>query len=118
MAVIVKINPADNVAVAVTDVAAGEVCHIDGRQITAVSAIPAGHKMSLRNLEKGMDVIKYGYPIGHLTGNVREGELIDHRNLKTNLDGVLEYTYTPIPAAVLKASAGVTDRQGSEMNCG
>ena len=108
MAVIVKINPADNVAVAVTDVAAGEVCHIDGRQITAASAIPAGHKMALRNLEKGMDVIKYGYPVGHLTGNVREGELIDHRNLKTNLDGVLEYTYNPIPAAVLKASAPAT----------
>ena len=28
MAVIIKINQADNVAVAVTDVAAGEICHV------------------------------------------------------------------------------------------
>ena len=70
MAVIIKINQADNVAVAVTDVAAGEICHVDGREITAASAIPAGHKMALQPLVKGADVIKYGYPIGHLLEDV------------------------------------------------
>ena len=64
MATVLKINQADNVAVAVANVAAGDICHVDGRQIKAVSDIPAGHKMALRNLQKGENVIKYGYPIG------------------------------------------------------
>ena len=108
MAVIIKINQADNVAVAVTDVAAGEICHVDGREITAASAIPAGHKMALQPLDKGADVIKYGYPIGHLLEDVPEGGLVDHRVLKTNLEGVLEYTYRPIHPQVEKAAATAT----------
>ena len=104
MAVIIKINQADNVAVAVTDVAAGEICHVDGREITAASAIPAGHKMALQPLVKGADVIKYGYPIGHVTRPVAAGEWIHSHNLKTNLCDDLSYTYTPrvYPLAIPK----------------
>ena len=98
MASVLKINQADNVAVAVTDVASGDVCHVDGHRIAAVSDIPAGHKMALEPLSAGDNVIKYGYPIGHLLEDVPQGGLIDHRILKTNLEGVLEYKYAPIPA--------------------
>ena len=108
MATVLKINQADNVAVAVTNVAAGDVCHVDGRQIKAVSDIPSGHKMALKNLRKGENVIKYGYPIGHLLEDVQEGGLIDHRILKTNLEGVLEYKYSPIPASVEKSDVRAT----------
>ncbi len=108
MATVIKINQADNVAVAVSNVAAGEVCHAEGRQITAVADIPAGHKMALKDLAAGVNVIKYGYPIGHLTADVPEGGLIDHRVLKTNLEGLLEYRYEPIPADVGKSAAVAT----------
>ena len=108
MATVLKINQADNVAVAVANVAAGDICHVDGRQIKAVSDIPAGHKMALRNLQKGENVIKYGYPIGHLLEDVPEGGLIDHRILKTNLEGVLDYKYQPIPVHVEKSVARAT----------
>ena len=103
MASVLKINQADNVAVAVTDVASGDVCHVDGHRIAAVSDIPAGHKMALEPLSAGDNVIKYGYPIGHLLEDVPQGGLIDHRILKTNLEGVLEYKYAPIPAQVGKS---------------
>lgn len=108
MATVLKINQADNVAVAVANVAAGDICHVDGRQIKAVSDIPAGHKMALRNLQKGENVIKYGYPIGHLLEDVPEGGLIDHRILKTNLEGVLDYKFQPIPVHVEKSVARAT----------
>ena len=57
--------------------------------------IPAGHKMALCDLPAEADVIKYGFSIGHLTKAVSKGDLIDHTNLKTNLEGLLEYSYQP-----------------------
>lgn len=95
MAQIIKINPLDNVAVALDDVTAGDVFLQDGEQVKASSGIPAGHKMALKDLKAGENVIKYGFPIGHLTHDVGKGGLIDHNVLKTNLDGILEYKYTP-----------------------
>ena len=91
----IKIHPADNVAVAVTDVEAGGSFDIDGVQIRPETLIPAGHKVALRGLAEGEDVVKYGFPIGHLLQSVPQGGLIDHTVLKTNLEGLLEYTYQP-----------------------
>ena len=91
----IKINPADNVAVAVKDVEAGSRFDIDGLTVSPVTTIPAGHKMALRDMKEGENVIKYGFPIGHLLKAVPQGGLIDHAVLKTNLDGLLEYTYAP-----------------------
>lgn len=92
----IRINSADNVAVAVTDVASGDICLVDGTEMPVLENIPAGHKMALRDLQEGEDVVKYGYPIGHLTKSVARGCLIDHNVLKTNLDGVLDYSYSPV----------------------
>ena len=89
----IKINPADNVAVAVQDVE------------TASGFVPAGHKVALRDLAEGEDVIKYGFPIGHLLTSVPEGGIIDHTNLKTNLEGLLDYTYEPELTEVAPASS-------------
>ena len=95
MADFIKINVADNVAVAIHDIEAGGSFEVDGVQINTLSAIPAGHKVALRDMADGEDVIKYGFPIGHLLKAVPQGSLIDHSNLKTNLDGLLEYSYQP-----------------------
>ena len=95
MAEFIKINPADNVAVAINDVEAGCGFDIDDVSITTLTKIPAGHKVALKALAEGEDVVKYGFPIGHLLQAVPQGGLIDHSVLKTNLDGLLEYTYQP-----------------------
>ena len=84
MSEFIKIHPADNVAVAIKDV-----------QSESGVLIPAGHKVALKDLAEGEDVIKYGFPIGHLLQAVPKGGLIDHSVLKTNLDGLLEYSYLP-----------------------
>ena len=89
----IKINPADNVAVAVQDVE------------TASGFVLAGHKVALRDLAEGEDVIKYGFPIGHLLTSVPEGGIIDHTNLKTNLEGLLDYTYEPELTEIAPASS-------------
>ena len=92
----IKINPADNVAVAIEHLYAGMSVEIDGKVITLKDNVPSGHKFLLEDCAENSDIIKYGYPIGHLIESKMEGELIDDRHLKTNLKGLLEYSYTPI----------------------
>ncbi len=108
MAEFIKINAADNVAVAIHDVEAGNSFDIDGVHVTPLTKIPAGHKIALRDIAEGENVVKYGFPIGHLLTDVRKGGLIDHTNLKTNLDGLLEYTYEPDLTEIPAASDTVT----------
>lgn len=103
----IRINPADNVAVAIRDVAAGGSFDIDGIKVSVLSPIPAGHKVALRDMEEGNDVVKYGFPIGHLLCSVPQGGLIDHTNLKTNLEGLLEYVYEPDLKEIAEASEPV-----------
>ena len=43
-----KINPADNVAVAITALPAGEKLTVDGKEITLNEDVPAGHKFALK----------------------------------------------------------------------
>jgi len=93
---LLKINAADNVAVAIADdLKKGETLEIDGRPITLQEDIVRGHKVALTDLAEGENVIKYGYPIGHTTAPVKQGAWIHSHNLKTNLRDDLEYTYAP-----------------------
>ena len=94
MAQYIRINEADNVAVALQPLAAGTTIDLCGG-IRLADDIPAGHKFALTNLVQGENVVKYGFPIGHVTRAVGVGCHIDHNILKTNLEGVSDYTYTP-----------------------
>lgn len=58
--------------------------------------IEDGHKYALRDIEKGENIIKYGQPIGHATEYIKKDEHVHSHNLKTNLSGKLEYSYTPL----------------------
>ena len=93
---IIKINPADNVAVAIEPLQAGEIIDIDGQRITLNNDVPAGHKILLSDLVEGENVIKYGYPIGHLKQSHKKGDWICHEHIQTNLSGLLNYEYQPV----------------------
>ena len=95
MSQLIKINVADNVAVAIHDVEAGCSFETDSISLTTAAKIPAGHKVALRDMSEGEDVSKYGFPIGHLLKAIPQGGLIDHSVMKTNLEGLLEYSYQP-----------------------
>ncbi len=92
----IKINPADNVAVAIETLRAGETVEVEGENITLTSDVPAGHKILLTDLAEGENVIKYGYPIGHLKENHQKGDWVCHDHIKTNLAGLLDYEYHPV----------------------
>ncbi len=52
-----------------------------------------GHKYALSKINKGQDVIKYGFPIGIATCDIDIGEHVHTHNLRTKLSSNLEYTY-------------------------
>lgn len=91
-----KINPADSVVVCLRAMKAGETVSADGKVITLLQDVPAGHKVLIEAKNEGEDIIKYGYPIGHAKKNLKAGEWVNENNLKTNLAGTLEYTYNPV----------------------
>ncbi|MGM9682941.1 MAG: UxaA family hydrolase [Eubacteriales bacterium] len=55
-----------------------------------------GHKYALCDIEKGENVIKYGFPIGVATQKIVKGELVHTHNIKTSLGALEQYDYTPI----------------------
>ncbi len=95
MAELLRITPKDNVAVALSAIDAGAVLTVDGLTVTAVDAIPAGHKMALSAIPAGEKVIKYGFPIGYARENIVAGRHVHVHNLRTGLSGELEYTWNP-----------------------
>lgn len=103
----IKINPADNVAVAINPLSAGTTVNVDGEDITLVSDIPAGHKFALIDIPEGKNVIKYGFPIGHTRHEVKRGAFLDHNDIKTNLEGQLDYSDISIdnPSVALPGSS-------------
>ncbi len=95
---LLKIHSTDNVAVALADLSAGTVCPLEeALTITMQEDIPFGHKVAVTALKSGADIIKYGQPIGHATKYIAPGQHIHTQNLKTNLEGILDYSYNPDP---------------------
>ena len=90
-----KINSADNVVVCISDMKEGECIEVDGKTIRLLQDTPAGHKVLIADAGKDENIIKYGYPIGHATENLKAGTWVNEHNLATNLKGTLEYTYQP-----------------------
>lgn len=87
-----RINPADNVIVALQPLAQGMCIDVDGEPLTLLTDVPAGHKCALTDLAEGEQVIKYGFPIGHTRHAVKRGCYMDHEDIATNLSGTLDYS--------------------------
>ena len=96
MPLTIHIAPADNVVVALQPIRAGAAVEVPGVGcITAAEDIPQGHKMSVRALKAGENVVKYGFPIGRMTADAGPGAWLHTHNVKTNLSGEVTYAYTP-----------------------
>ncbi len=81
----VMLKPIDKVVTVVDDVKKGDTVvykkeEVDC-QVVAVEDIPAFHKISVVDLEKGEEVIKYGQTIGGMIQDVEKGSWISHKNI-------------------------------------
>ena len=106
MSQILRITERDNVAVALSAIEAGAVVSVDGLSVTAVGAIPAGHKIALSAIPAGEKVVKYGFPIGYAKADIAPGEHVHVHNVHTCLSGELEYSWNPTHPVIDAAQGG------------
>ncbi len=104
----IKINSADNVVVALTELTSGEVITDDQVSLTLREDVGRGHKVALCDIAAGEHVIKYGYSIGVAKSNIEAGEWIHSHNLRTALSDNLEYSYSPTPITTSHSDAETT----------
>lgn len=104
----IQINPADNVIVAIDPLSAGDNITVGTTTITVSEDIPAGHKVALQNFRTGDPVIKYGFPIGHAWNDILIGSWVNEKNIKTNLEGLQDYTWQPQETVLNIPDQGLT----------
>ena len=98
---LIRIHPADNVAVALEDIAAGQA--LEGFDLAAAEDVKRGHKLALAPIGQGQQVIKYGCAIGIATCDIAPGQWVHTHNVRTGLSEGGEYVYNhkvlPMPPA-------------------
>ena len=76
---VLRLNPVDNVAVAMRRIEAGEVVAAD--QVVASVGVPSGHKVAVEIIPSGSPVRKYGQVIGMATEDIAPGSHVHTHNL-------------------------------------
>lgn len=92
---LLKLHDRDNVAVALHPIEKGSELTINQQTLIANQDIPQGHKIALNVIQPNENIVKYGYPIGHATELIQQGDWLHTHNVKTNLSGELDYHYEP-----------------------
>ncbi len=89
------VDPRDHVAMALRDLVAGEKLDLHGQPITVRVDVPKGHKIAIRAVKAGEDVLKYGWPIGRAVVDIAVGDHVHVHNVVTRLEGVEGYAFAP-----------------------
>nr|MDA3852664.1 altronate dehydratase family protein [Bacteroidales bacterium] len=95
MAKLFKIAPNDNVVVALQPLQKGDKVEIEGQSIVMLNTVDKAHKVALKDISEGEQIIKYGFPIAYASTAIKCGEHVHTHNIKTNLADTLEYKYEP-----------------------
>jgi altronate hydrolase len=91
----IRVHASDDVAVAIYALSPQQEIVIGGARVPVIEAVAPGHKIALRDIEPGEPVVKYGYPIGVATAPIARGAWVHSHNLRTRLEGTVEYRYSP-----------------------
>ncbi|AFM39489.1 altronate dehydratase [Desulfosporosinus acidiphilus SJ4] len=83
----VVINVKDNVATLVDDFTSGTEIHYflgdQEQSVILLQDIPLGHKVALREIKKGEEVIKYGESLGGATADIKVGQHVHVHNMES-----------------------------------
>lgn len=79
---ILRINPKDNVLVALQDIEQGEKVLFEGLEYETLEKIPAKHKFFMQDLPQGSEVMMYGVLVGKTQFDVKKGARMNVENTK------------------------------------
>ena len=105
---LIQIHSGDNVAVALEDITRGEALEMGG--LTALEDVRRGHKIALRPIPAGGDVVKYGCVIGQAREDIPAGAWVHVHNVRTGLSEGGSYAYDhktfPLPETAPRTFRG------------
>src|SRR4051812_46502133 len=81
---LLRLAAGDNVCVARVALPAGDAVVIDGHQIELAEEIGAGHKLAVRDIAAGEQVLRYGTPIGSATRPIARGAWVHVHNVQSD----------------------------------
>lgn len=79
---VLKVHPKDNVIVALTDLAKGEIISFEGTEYVLQEKIPAKHKFFMADMKPGDEVIMYGVLVGKAQTTITKGSRLSTDNIK------------------------------------
>lgn len=79
---VLRLDPKDNVRIALTDLREGEKVSCAGEAFVLPSRVPAKHKFAACDLALGGPVMMYGIVVGKATEAIGRGELLTTRNVR------------------------------------
>ena len=79
---VLKIDPKDNVLIALTDLHKGERIIYSDQDYILKSEVPAKHKFCTRDLSAGDEVVMYGVLVGKAREPIAAGEVLTTRNVR------------------------------------
>lgn len=77
---LIRLHPADNVAVVANDGGLAEGIEVDG--LVLRESVPQAHKVALRDLDAGSPVYRYGVLIGRAASSIHAGSWVNEGNLQ------------------------------------
>jgi altronate hydrolase len=82
MNLVIRINKADNVLVALQDLQMGQQVAFEGKTYTIVEPVPAKHKFFMQDMSVGDEVFMYGVLVGKIQHDVKTGMRMSVDNIK------------------------------------
>jgi altronate hydrolase len=82
MNLVLRINKADNVLVALQDLQQGQQVQFEGKTYTIVEPVPAKHKFFMQDMRAGDEVFMYGVLVGKIQHDVKTGMRMSVDNIK------------------------------------
>ncbi len=79
---VLKLDPKDNVLVALTPLRKGDQISFSDKTYTLLSDIPAKHKFLTQDVHPGDEIRMYGLLVGTATQPIRQGDLLSTRNIR------------------------------------
>jgi len=85
-----QIHRNDNVATLLEDVQVSQLVVIGGEsskdRVVATEDILSQHKIAIRDIAEGEEILKYGLSIGQSTRDIQCGDWVHLHNMKSNYD--------------------------------
>ena len=78
-----KVNPRDNVVIAIRQIVKGEDVVVDGvKLLSAAEDVAASHKIALSDIKAGGNILRYGEPIVQARDDIGKGQWVHVHNTR------------------------------------